>query len=28
MKLMGELTIFNTSHQPELKVRVYGGAIK
>lgn len=28
MKLMGELTIFNTSHQPEYKVRVYGGAIK
>jgi hypothetical protein len=28
MKLTGELTIFNTSHQPEFKVRVYGGMIK
>lgn len=28
MKLTGELTIFNTSHQGEFKVKVYGGMIK
>jgi len=28
MKLTGELTIFNTSHQPEIKVIVYGGTIR
>ena len=28
MKLTGQLTIFNTSHQPEFTVRLYGGMIK
>jgi hypothetical protein len=28
MKLTGELTIFNTSREDELKVRLYGGVIK
>ena len=28
MKFTGELTVFNTSHQPEYKVKIYGGAIR
>ncbi len=28
MKLTGELTIFNDSHENELKIRLYGGLIK